>query len=1022
MFNKTRKCIASMLAAAMLVSVGTAYAPGYTDHVVKAATAEEEGSEGLTEVDKLSVQSPDGKVSVKIWKNDSDAYYYSAYLDGKVIIQCSAFGLITDDADLNEGMTLDTASIKVVDGKDDYDLVQGPVNHVNKEWKELDFALTKDSAKVTMNFRVSNDGLAYRYNVDANINTSDEAVAVTSENSSFVLPDNTTLWTNDYSSTYEGGRYTERTIASVKSGGGTFSTPVLAETPSGWVLLSEASVYNNETPYCASVFQSPSGKKDLKVKFGKDLVNEDDMCYHGKYGKDAPRNHKDVKKVEFNGEFSTPWRAIIMGSELGDITKSTMISDLNPPAEGDFSWVVPGTSVWSWWSTSSDNIDYDSMKDYIDFCSNAGITYCLVDFGWENWDDYETKVKGLIEYANERNVGLLLWYGVHKWDNPHIFDLDNPKDIEEQFSWCEKIGVKGVKVDYLESDSQYAMKNMYWILESAARHHLVVNFHGCTDPNGENRTFPNLLSSEAVCGMEYFKWSNASAPETLVTLPFTRNVIGSMEYTPALMSLNHDAADGSKYSPATMGFMLSMCVTYESAVQTFAQSGYVYPGYNAFSLIADVPSTWDDSILVDGYPYSHYVTARRSGENWYVGAMTVPAKKVNIDLSFLDEGKTYNAYIYKDNEDGSEIVVEKTTVTKADTLSYDLLANGGLAMKITENDPIKWTEYDNYTFYEAEDAELYGKATIKDKQVFVSGKAWVEGLGTSSANGVKFTVNVPESGIYKFKPYIIAGNKRKLALSVNGTEVYEYKDIIGIAGDGGAVGNGQEIEIELEEGDNTIDLYVNSGTAPAIDRIAVSKASIADSVVTLSQTKYTYAGNACTPVVKVVRNGKTLTEGKEYEVFYSCSNKPGTATVYVTGINGYGGLIKSDYTIEAPAPTPAPTQVVTPTQTPAPTVTSAPVKEVKPGKVKITSLKGAKKQFKVVYKKVSGATGYQISYALNSKFKKAKTVAVKSNVLKKTIKKLKSKKTYYVRVRAIKKTADSKLVGAWSQVKKVKVK
>lgn len=161
-------------------------------------------------------------------------------------------------------------------------------------------------------------------------------------------------------------------------------------------------------------------------------------------------------------------------------------------------------------------------------------------------------MRGLVEYANERNVGILVWYGVHKWDNPHIFDLDNEEDIEEQFAWCEDMGIKGVKVDYIESDSQFAMRNMYQIASIAAKHHLVVNYHGCTDPNGENRTFPNILSSEAVCGMEYFKWSDASAVDTLVTLPYTRNVIGSMEYTPALFSIPR--------SPATMGIHAFQCV------------------------------------------------------------------------------------------------------------------------------------------------------------------------------------------------------------------------------------------------------------------------------------------------------------------------------------------------------------------------------------------------------------------------------------------------------------------------------
>ena len=1035
MLLKTRKkVLAIALAGAMIAGLGSSYVPGSLNSVTaKAETKGDEGSDGLTAIDKLTVKSPDGKVSAKIWKNDNGKFYYSAYLNDTVVIQCSEFGLVTKDDDYSTGMELDEASVKVVAGIDDYDIFQGPVNHVNKEWNQLNFDLVKGDARITMNFRIANDGLAYRYQGDTDTTSDSESVAITSEKSSFTLPDSTTFWSTDHSATYEAGKYTERTMAQVKGGNITFSTPMLADTGSdgngAWVLLSEASVYNNDDPYCASIFQTAAGKKAITVKFGVDLVGEDNPDNHKKT---MDRRHNQIKEVDFTNKFETPWRAAIIGESLNNVINSTMISDLNPAAEGDFSWVKPGTSVWSWWSTSSDNIDYDSMIDYIDFCSEAGITYCLVDYGWEMWDNYEEKMRGLVEYANERNVGILVWYGVHKWDNPHIFDLDNEEDIEEQFAWCEDMGIKGVKVDYIESDSQFAMRNMYQIASIAAKHHLVVNYHGCTDPNGENRTFPNILSSEAVCGMEYFKWSDASAVDTLVTLPYTRNVIGSMEYTPALFSIPR--------SPATMGFMLSMCVNYESAVSTFSQSGYVYPGYNAFSLISDVPSTWDESVLLEGFPRESCIRARRNGENWYIGAMTVDAKNYNVSLDFLDKDVTYNAYIYRDNEDGSAIEVEKKLVTADDTLDFNLLANGGAAVKLTKNDPLKWTLYDNFTYYEAENATLAGKAKIKDGQAYISGKACVEGLGSGSANNVTFeNIEVPEDGDYKLKLYIIAANKKNLTIEVNDEEVDTFNDVIGIAGDGGAVGAIRDyVDVSLHKGTNTIKLYTKSGQAPSIDRIAVSKALIDNAEVKLSQETYTYEGSECKPSVTVTREGKVLTEGTEYEVFYSNADKPGTASVYVTGINGYGGQLVKEYTINGKPVNPTDSTVTPGTTgnvttsgnngavvTPgAGSTTSAPSNDTvkKPAKVKIKSLKAGKKQIKVSFKKVKGVSGYKITYSLNKKFKKAKTLNVNAKTKSKLIKKLKSGKTYYVKVRAYAKATGKKVYGAWSSVKKVKVK
>lgn len=1005
----------------------------------KAQVNGDEGSEGLNMLDKLSVSSPDGKIRVQIWDDEYGTYYYSAYLNDNVVIQCSPIGIILKDNDLSDGLMLDESSVKTETGKDDYDIIQGPVNHVNKEYNQLNFTLTKDSSAVTVNFRADNQGIAYRYNVDADTAASDEYVSVKRENSTFTLPDTATYWTTSYSATYEPGQYNECSSDQMKSRstGTVMGAPILATTGSAWVLLAEAGVFSSEDAYTASAFVSESGSTRIRSYFGQNLWDEDGGEQFHKIRHD--RNHEFLEKiiegtgrknnasypatdmVTFTDKFSTPWRVAIIGESLNDVTSSTLISDLNPPAEGDFSWVVPGTSVWSWWSTG-DNISYESMKDYIDFCSTAGITYCLVDFGWENWQDYESKVLELIDYANERNVGLLLWYGVHKWDNEHQFDLDNDEDIEEQFSWCENVGVKGVKVDYIESDSQFAMKNMYKILESAARHHLVVNFHGATDPNGEGRTFPNLLSMEAVQGMEYFKWSNASPVDTLVTLPFTRNVLGSMEFTPSLFALPHDTSMGSQHSPATAGFMLSMCVEYESAVETFAQSGYVYPGYRAFPLIADVPSTWDESILIDGYPKSHCIRARRNGENWYIGAMTVKASDYSVPLDFLDSGEEYYAYIYRDNEDGTDIECDIEKVTSNDELNFNLMDNGGCAVKLSKNDPEKWTEYDNYTYYEAEDAELSGNATININKTFTSGLATVSGIGNQAgniANVIKFNnVSVPEDGNYNIRLYVSAGNKKNLTIRVNEDKEYSFDDVVGVAGTDAVGTYANTVEIELKAGDNTIELYSESSNAPEIDRIAVSKALITNSEVTLGTTEYTYNGSKFEPSVVVVRDGKTLTENVEYSVFYSNNKNAGTAKVYVTGINGYGGQIVKEFTIkEPPAPpvdTPVVNNPVTPEQ-PAPVV--APTK---PGKVKITSAKSTKKgKITVKYKKVSKADGYQVAYGTAKKVKKAKIVNAKKKTSV-TIKKLKSGKRYYIWVRAYKNDGGKKITGKWSKVKVVK--
>ena len=1017
----------SLYKAVLTAEQVKAVAQGYGITVTEQTPEKEEisyddGSAGLTELEELKTVSVDGSNMIRIWKDSSDSYFYSVYRNDNVVMECAPLGVVTKDSDLSTGLVLNQNTIKKEKGKEEYDWVQGSSSHVSKEYNEISFALTKGDSKITMIFRVFNDGMAYRYEIDGDTNSSDEVTEVTGEDSSFILPDTGTIWTMGTSATYEASTYTARKMSTLKNQNASYGPPILGRIPTDegecWVLLTEANVYNEKEPYCASVFQTKSGNKALQVRFGQYLKQEEDDSLDGQT---YSASYASIASVKMTDIFHTPWRLAILSDNLEGVTNSSLVSDLNPEAEGDFSWVKPGTSSWSWWSTTSDLIDYDTMYDYIDYAEETGQRYCLVDFGWEMWDDYEAKIKELVAYAEPKDVDLILWYGVNKFDQKHIFDLDNEDTIEEQFAWCEDMGIKGVKVDYLNSDSQFAMKVMYDLASIAAKHKLVVNYHGCTDPNGENRTFPNILSSEAVMGSEYFKWGSGSPVQSLLTLPYTRNVIGSMEFTPVGMSLKNVAA--------TDGFMLAMPIVYESAVQTLAHSAFVYPGYKGSSLFTNIPSSWDESKLLAGYPGESVVRARRNGENWYVGAMTNEAQTYDISLDFLDQGETYYAYIYQDNADGTDLEVATQEVTADTTLSFDLPKAGGCAIKLSKNDPMGLTAYDGYKYYEAEDAQMGTGTTISETD-YVSGKKFVDNVGKGK-DIIFDNVNVLEDGEYELKIFIVSGSARNLYVQVNDGEPIEMEKLIGVAGDGRAVAS-KTIKTELESGDNTIRLYNDSAQAPGIDRIAVSKVDLSNAELTLEKSEYDYSGKRNTPSVTVKRGDAVLKAGEDYSVYYSNCVEAGTATVTVMGIGDYAGVLTKEYRILSLAtPTPVPTGVpsIIPsdssgTPTAAPTESVKPQSTVKkPAKVSLSSVKSKKKkQMIVTYKKLKKVSGYQISYGLNKKFKKAKTVTVKASVSKKVIKKLKSKKKYYVRVRAFNKKGTKKLYGTWSKVKKVKIK
>lgn len=1039
----------------------------------------QEGSYGtekkqLEQVTGLTTTSVDGKNVVKIWKDSDNRYYYSVSRNGKVVIECSAIGMVTKNADLSSGLSLDTASIVTRTGEEDYDILQGSASHVNKKYSETAFTLTKANSRMTLYFRVFEDGMAYRYEVDGDTASTVETTTITGETSEFVLPDNGTIWTVPVSQTYEGIEYSKRTMEDQYETAAKYSTPILAslgeDSDNSWVLLAEANVYNEEEPYCASVFKTEAGSKAIQTTFGLYLKQETD---ESKDKTQYSPSYDYISQVNMQDVFHTPWRTAVIASDLEGIANSSLIMDLNPAPKEDFSWVQPGACDWSWWSTTEDAIQYTTMLDYIDFAAETGMKYCLVDYGWELWENFREQIASLVDYADTKGIGILVWYGVNKFDARHIFDLDSADAIEEEFEWCEKVGIKGVKVDYINSDSQFAMKVMYNLADLAAKYHLVLNYHGCTNPRGENRTYPNILSSEAVAGMENFKWNNGSSVTTLLTLPYTRNVLGSMEFTPTAYRVSS--------SKATSGFMLANVVVYESALQSFAHSAYVYPGYAGLSLLSDVPTTWDESRLLEGYPGESVIRARRKGENWYLGAMTLKAKTYQVPLDFLDAGSTYHAYIYKDTAAGESIEIETQDVTSETVLQIPLLENGGCSVKFSKTDPLKTTVYDNFNYYEAEDstyAALSGEARV-DTDNYASNLKCVGYVGGNAANTLTFSkINAKTAGQYTLRVYFVSGAARDLYVRVNNGEGIKLEGLVGNDRDWAAVAV-KEIPIRLNQGENSICLYNNEAYAPNIDRIAVSKSDISNAEVSIEKESYTYTGAEITPDVSVRYDGIDLVKDQDFTVRYVDNREAGTAQVVITGIGNCCGTITRTFVIGTKSVSIKGKKTYTKTYgnkafvlnttcegtangkltytssnksvltvssggkvtlkaTGTATVTvkleSKSYKAndykititVKPSKMSLSSVKSKKKkQLAVSWKKLStkqNITGYQVSYSTKKNFKSAKTVKVKKASKACTLKKLKSKKKYYVRIRAYKKVGKSYLYGAWSKAKSTKVK
>lgn len=735
-----------------------------------------------TQLTKLEeVASPNGEIIAYIYEDTARGrYFYSVAKDGKAIINASSLGVITKEIDLSKNLFLVDNSIKIED---------------DGECKELSFRLSNGAGALAVIMRVYDDSVAYRYKVEENGKDTGEIISETSE---IVLPDNSVIWAAEPSDTYE-GTYTKRTINTLKNNDIQMSTPLLAsvENDEYYLLVTEASVFNVEEPYCASIFETLSDEKNIRWIFG--------------------RKQDDTVNVSY--PFLTPWRVAIIADDINELAGSDALSKLNPEADKNIDWsfVKPGKVAWSWWSSSYDAIEPQTQKDYIDFAAENGWEYILVDYGWELWDDYKVKIKDIVDYGKEKGVGVFIWYGVDKFDGKHIFSLDNRATIDEQFAWCQEIGVAGVKVDYINDDSQEAMKILYDLADSSAKHKLMMIYHGCTNPNGEEYTYPNILSYEAVRGAEYYKWGIGADVETLLTYLYTRNVLGSMDFTPSAYPLTT--------LDVTAGFALAQTVVYQSDIQHFAHSAYVYEGSRVLSFLNDLPTVWDDSVY-GGYPGEYNWVARNSGDDWYIGAMTADAREIEISLDFLDNSKEYTAYIYGDNEGGKDLHIDTVKVSAGEKLKLKLLANGGAAVKITEGEMNTGTSYErNYIYYEAENAVVGGSCKVEANN-YASGLVSVGWVGNGAKNDILFdNVEVDKSGRYELKLFFITGEKRDIYISVNGEEPVRLDDLLSYSNDWLAVGR-TSITVDLKEGVNTIRLFNENEFAPSIDRIAISNEAV----------------------------------------------------------------------------------------------------------------------------------------------------------------------------------------------------
>jgi alpha-glucosidase len=440
------------------------------------------------------------------------------------------------------------------------------------------------------------------------------------ECSSFHAPRGTRAWLQRYGVSYE-RPYDEVVLRSAEPGAIGF--PALLHTGRAWALLSEGAIGPGQS----------AGRLRLR-----------DAALH------VERSHG-------------PWRVAAIGP-LATLVESDLVDDLAPAAHGgDWSWVHPGRVAWSWWSDSASPASLDRQRQYVDYAARMGWEYVLVDEGWDpSW------IPALTAYARERGVGVLLW---SRWDA-----LADPGQRDALLSQWRDWGVAGVKLDFMESDSAARMAWYRGVAQAAAERRLVVDFHGATVPRGLSRTWPNVLTQEAVRGAESYKGDAPATPEHNTTLPFTRGAIGPMDYTPVALS--------APRRRTSVAHELALSVVYASGLQHFADSPEAYAAQPlAEAWLRAVPVAWDDTRLLGGRPGRSTTIARRAGGRWYVGSIRAGAgREVTLSLDFLARGRDYVAELIEDAPSGG-LAARTARVTADGTLRLATAANGGYVVRLT---------------------------------------------------------------------------------------------------------------------------------------------------------------------------------------------------------------------------------------------------------------------------------------------------------------------------------------------------
>jgi len=651
---------------------------------------------GVNAQNNYSVVSPNGKLKANV--SVGKLVEYSVSHSGDELVNKSAISMtLTDGTQLGVDSRVRRAKTKSVESEINAVIYKKDV--VIDNYNELEMIFRDD---FSLFFRAYDDGIAYRFSTDKK-----SPFFVESEQVVFNLPNNTKAYVpyvnnrggakdtfekqfyNSFENTYEFIGIEDWDAERLAF------LPLLFEGPNGKkVCITEADLIS----YPGLYLSNQNGSNSLKGVFAP-YPKEIKQGGHNNLQGEVQTRELFIAKSEGKAEF--PWRVIIVSENDYELANNDMVYRLASPNRlTDVSWIKPGKVAWDWWNTwglydvdFEAGINNETYKYYIDFASENGIEYVILDEGWAVHGEAnllkvipEIDIKMLVDYAKSKNVDLILWAGYWALNS----------DVEGVFKHYSEMGIKGFKVDFMDRDDQPMVDFHTRTAHLAAKYELLIDYHGTYKPTGLQRTYPNVINFEGVYGLEQMKWAPKNVDQVTydVTMPFIRMVAGPIDYTQGSMrnatKSNYQPVYSEAMSQGTRCRQLAQYVIFESPLNMLCDSPSNYLNeMESTQFIAEIPTTWDETIALNGEVSKYLSIARRKSDIWYVGAMTNwDNRTIDLDLSFLGEGN-FKAEVFRDGMNANRIakdyIKEFISVPADRTLTVNMASGGGVAIKISRD-------------------------------------------------------------------------------------------------------------------------------------------------------------------------------------------------------------------------------------------------------------------------------------------------------------------------------------------------